>query len=103
MSWNDALNSLQSAVLDTFGQAVTVNGMPISATFERRYIEIPSGEIMQAGYAPILECLEADGQSVGLDYGAAVTISTELASQDYTVVGLQPDGAGWLVAILEEA
>lgn len=103
MSWNSALNTLHAAVLDTFGREITVEGMPLKATFDRRYIEIPSGEAMQAGYAPILECRETDGQSVGLDYGAAVTVSAELASQDYTVVGLQPDGAGWLVAILEEA
>lgn len=108
MTWNSALDRLHAAVLETFGEKSqadggqgrpSVNGVEFDATFTRRYIEIPSGDTVHAGYFPLLECRAADAETVGLDVGTHPTVRGTL----YTVVAAQPDGDGWVTFVLEEA
>lgn len=77
-----------------FAQSVTVAGTGLLAIFDHAFIE----DLAIEGEAPILHCKSADLPG-NLAHGDAVTVATA----SYTIVGIQPDGTGVTILILEEA
>ncbi|MBX9736529.1 MAG: hypothetical protein K2X32_06345 [Phycisphaerales bacterium] len=74
-----------------FGVDVTIAGLPVTAIFDAAYVD-PLGV---ASVRPVLTCATTDVASVVR--GAAVVIG----SVNYVVRGIEPDGTGVTLLILE--
>jgi len=85
-------NLLEFLELDFNGENVTVDGNPVVGMFDKEFAAALDIE----GDLPVLICREADVSSAA--HGTAVVRS----GTSYTVVGMQPDGAGMIALILEQ-
>jgi len=81
------------AFLSILGQTVTVNGNPISAIFDAEYIS----PLNVASTNPVLTCRSIDVASVVRGNASVV------GAVNYTVRGIEPDGTGITLLILERA
>jgi hypothetical protein len=90
---NDRLNA---AVVDRLGNAeATIGGSVVPGIWRQAYTETAGG--MAAGSSPVFDCMAAAVPSIAR--GNAVVI----AAANYTVVGIEPDGSGWVSLILQKA
>lgn len=83
--------------LSDFGQTVVHSGGNFTAIFDKEFIEVdPDQERGIASNMPILTCRDSDIAAV--TYGDTVTTG----GTGYTVQGVEPDGTGMTVLILEK-
>jgi len=78
---------------DEFGSEASWSGATVRGLFEDGYSEVLDTE----GHAPTFTCRSAD--VTGIAHGDTLSID----STSYTVRGVQPDGAGITLLILERA
>lgn len=83
----------KAAMLSTFGVPATVDGSGVTGVFSNQFIESLEVE----GTAPTLLLLVSDVPSVA--HGQAVVIAS--ASFTGQVAGVQPDGRGWVLLVLQ--
>lgn len=94
MSFADAMLRVNAAVkAKLFSDTATVNSVAVSGKFDRPFSQ-EFGYI--EGNKPTFTCVAADVSTVV--HGTALTVN----STEYAVVGVQPDGTGMTVLILEK-
>lgn len=90
---NDRLNA---AVVDRLGNAeATIGGDVVPGIWRQAYTETAGG--LAAGASPVFDCLASAVPTIAR--GNAVVID----SVNYSVIGIEPDGAGWVSLILQKA
>jgi hypothetical protein len=78
---------------DDFGTAVTLDGSPVNAIFDREYLE--DGQV--SGRVPMLKGREADFS--GATEGTSTVVINAVT---YVVEVIQPDGTGWVEVALRQ-
>jgi hypothetical protein len=75
--------------------SATIGAATVSGLFRQAYADAASG--LAAGSSPVFDCLASAVPTIAR--GNTVTIN----SVNYTVLGIEPDGAGWVSLILQKA
>ena len=79
-------------LLSDFGETATVGRDDVTAIFDEDYVEV----LDIAGTRPLLYCRTSDVSTVSVGDNA------EAGGAFYTIVGIQPDGTGLTMLVLEE-
>lgn len=96
MSFADHILDDLDAFVDVdngFAVEALIGGETVTGIFDAEYAE----RLNTAGTAPVFMCKSAD--AAGIEQGYEVVIG----DSDYTVVGIEPDGTGMTMLVLEEA
>ena len=75
--------------------SATIGAATVAGVFRQAYTDTAGG--LAAGSSPIFDCLASAVPTIAR--GNTVVIN----SVNYTVVGIEPDGAGWVSLILQKA
>ncbi|QDQ28299.1 hypothetical protein FNU76_19165 [Chitinimonas arctica] len=86
--------AMDGVLLDVLGDAAQVDGKPARGIFAAPWLQPQFGRLKTAIVEPQLSMRDAD--AVGIVKGAAVVVD----GLAYEVVGIEPDGTGWMRLIL---
>lgn len=97
MHFTDAIAFAFDGQLTTFGEKVVVGGFEMLGIFDRGYLPVDvGGQVAMASTAPTLTIKEG-----------IVTLTTKTAvsvrGEGYSIIDIQPDGAGTVRLVLREA
>lgn len=88
----DRLSMLEDWDTGLYNASTTISGI-----FDNEYIGVPSGDIDVESASPAFTCQTSDVPSA--DHGDTLVVN----SVTYTVRGVQPDGTGITVLLLESS
>lgn len=97
------LDHIMSDTAHGFAVPADLAGRPVTGVLDREYVEVQGVE----SHRPVLRVAEAalpGGRATNVRHGQAVTVHEPQprGAQRYTVAGVQPDGTGEVVLILQE-
>jgi len=96
MAVESAADRLEFLDVDEFGVTATYDGAStIQGIFDKDYIELLQGEVGIASTGPQMLCRSSDVS--GVVQGKAVVVG----GVSYTVKGIEPDGTGMTLLLLE--
>lgn len=96
MAWSDAVSRLDNATISRFGTSAFFGSTCITGILDNEYL-VSGSDLGVESTSPAFTCKTSDVSCVS--HGDTLNIGTD----EYTVRGVQPDGTGMTVLILEAA